>query len=89
MSPSSKDSIVNLWNLPDPPIEGFAVSPSEPIVLEHISKARQGDLTSLDWNADGTLLAVGSYDSILRVCSVEGSVYFTHPQHQVCTAHTT
>ena len=49
-----------------------------------VSQAEQGDLTSLDWNPDGTLLAVGSYDSILRVCSVEGGIFFSHPQHQVC-----
>ncbi|KAF9531829.1 WD40-repeat-containing domain protein [Crepidotus variabilis] len=82
LASGSKDSVVNLWNLPDPPAEGFAEAPNLPIALEQISKAEQGDLTSLDWNPDGTLLAIGSYDSILRVCSVEGGVYFTHPQHQ-------
>lgn len=87
----SKDATVNLWDLPDPPpprSEKFADVPGEPLVMENVSKAgRQGDLTSLDWNSDGTLLAIGSYDSILRVCTNTGSIYFTHPQHQVgsCT----
>ena len=60
-----------------------AEAPGGPIALENVSRAQQGDLTSLDWNSDGTLLALGSYDSVLRVCTNQGSVYFSHPQHQV------
>jgi transducin (beta)-like 1 len=41
------------------------------------------DLTSLDWNFDGSLLAIGSYDSILRIVTAEGKVYFSHWQHEV------
>ena len=87
----AKDATVVLWNLPDPPpprSEIFADAPVEPLIMENVSTAgRQGDLTSLDWNSDGTLLAIGSYDSILRVYTNTGSIYFTHPQHQVgsCT----
>lgn len=80
----SKDSVVYLWDLPDPLPDSYAVSPGEPVVLEQISKAQNGDLTSLGWNPDGTLLAIGSYDSVLRVCTLEGSIYFSHPQHTVC-----
>lgn len=81
----SKDGIVNLWNFPDPPPNGLesAEAPGEPIALENLSRAQQKDLTSLDWNSEGTLLALGSYDSVLRVCTNQGSVYFSHPQHQV------
>ncbi|KIM47604.1 hypothetical protein M413DRAFT_204575 [Hebeloma cylindrosporum] len=86
LASGSKDATVNLWNLPDPPpprSEKFADAPGEPLIMENVSKAgRQGDLTSLDWSSDGTLLAIGSYDSILRVCTNTGSIYFTHPQHQ-------
>jgi WD40 repeat protein len=81
----SKDGVVNLWNLPNPPPNGLesAEAPREPIALENVSRAQQKDLTSLDWNSEGTLLALGSYDSVLRVCTNQGSVYFSHPQHQV------
>ena len=74
-----------MWNLPDPPPNSLesAEAPGEPIALENVSRALQGDLTSLDWNSEGTLLALGSYDSVLRVCTNRGSVYFSHPQHQV------
>jgi transducin (beta)-like 1 len=43
----------------------------------------QGDLTALNWNSQGTLLAVGSYDSILRILTSEGDAYFTNYQHRV------
>jgi hypothetical protein len=33
----------------------------------------------LDWNHDGTLLAIGSYDAILRVVDWNGKLYFSHP----------
>ncbi|KDR85615.1 hypothetical protein GALMADRAFT_234582 [Galerina marginata CBS 339.88] len=85
LASGSKDAVVNLWDLPDPPPSNsseFADAPGEPLVLENVSKAVQGDLTCLNWNSEGTLLAIGSYDSILRVCTSTGSVYFSHPQHQ-------
>ncbi|PPQ76995.1 hypothetical protein CVT25_014812 [Psilocybe cyanescens] len=84
LASGSKDAIVNLWDLSDPPTNPneFAESPREPLALDNVSRAVQGDLTSLNWNPEGTLLAIGSYDSILRVCTNSGSVYFSHPQHQ-------
>ncbi|KAF8203915.1 WD40 repeat-like protein [Pholiota molesta] len=85
LASGSKDGVVNVWNLPDPPLPNspdFATTPEEPVALENVSKVSQGDLTSLDWNSDGTLLAIGSYDSILRVCTSSGALYFSHPQHQ-------
>lgn len=80
----SKDSLVYLWDIPNPLAEGFTETPWVSHLLEHVSKPGQGDLTSLEWNPEGTLLAIGSYNSILRVCTLEGSIYFTHNQHQVC-----
>ncbi|KAF8167462.1 WD40 repeat-like protein [Crassisporium funariophilum] len=84
LASGSKDAVVHLWDLPDPPTDpwSFAQAPGEPIALENVSKALQGDLTSLNWNPEGTLLAIGSYDSVLRVCTSQGSIYFSHPQHQ-------
>ncbi|KAF8910030.1 WD40 repeat-like protein [Gymnopilus junonius] len=85
LATGSKDSVVHLWDLPDPPppnSQEFAKPPGEPITVETVSKAVQGDLTCLNWNSDGTLLAIGSYDSVLRVCTNTGAVYFSHPQHQ-------
>ncbi|KAJ7492077.1 WD40 repeat-like protein [Mycena latifolia] len=81
----SKDAVVNLWDLPFPPPKAspdFAQPPGPPRRLEHFGNAEQGDLTALHWNTEGTLIAIGSYDTILRVCTASGDLYFSHTQHE-------
>ncbi|KAJ6541800.1 WD40 repeat-like protein [Mycena capillaripes] len=81
----SKDAVVNLWNLPNPPpmnSSDFAQPPGPPLHLAHFQNVDQGDLTALHWNAEGTLVAIGSYDTVLRVCSADGELYFSHKQHR-------
>ncbi|KAF4611781.1 hypothetical protein D9613_004153 [Agrocybe pediades] len=85
LASGSKDSVVNLWNLPDPPpwnSSAFASGPPLPLSLENVSRADQGDLTCLTWNSAGTLLAIGSYDTVLRVYTASGDLYFTNPLHE-------
>ncbi|KAJ7242580.1 WD40-repeat-containing domain protein [Mycena haematopus] len=80
----SKDAVLNLWDLPNPPLPPsteFAQPPGAPHRLE-FGNSDQGDLTALHWNVEGTLVAVGSYDSVLRICTVSGELYFEHTQHQ-------
>lgn len=81
----SRDAVVNLWNLPAPPTskDEFAAWNGSPITVNNYVKDIQGDLTALNWNPQGTLLAIGSYDSILRILTSEGDTYFTHYQHRV------
>ena len=44
-------------------------------VLRHdIAAHSNKDLTTLDWNADGSLLATGAYDGILRIWTRDGEV---------------
>ncbi|KAJ7157165.1 WD40 repeat-like protein [Mycena filopes] len=85
----SKDTVVNLWDLPPPPpwtTPEFALPPAAPRRLEYFEGSDapdyQGDLTSLHWNTEGTLIAIGSYDSVLRVCTASGELYFSHTQHK-------
>ncbi|KAF7329882.1 hypothetical protein MKEN_00251900 [Mycena kentingensis (nom. inval.)] len=82
----SKDAAVNLWDLPPPPPASspdFAQPPPNgPRNLEYFGSAEQGDLTSLDWSPDGTFVAMGSFDSVLRICTSTGDLYFSHTQHQ-------
>ncbi|KAJ7302109.1 WD40 repeat-like protein [Mycena albidolilacea] len=40
------------------------------------------DLTALHWNSDGTLLAIASFDSVLRVCTEEGEMFFESTVHE-------
>jgi hypothetical protein len=46
------------------------------------------DLTALHWSSDGTLLAIASFDSVLRVCTEEGERFFESTVHEVgiCTS---
>ncbi|KAG6919042.1 hypothetical protein DXG01_009752 [Tephrocybe rancida] len=75
LATGSKDAIVNLWTLPKPPEgPGNFATPVSPTSVDYFSKPEQGDLTSLDWNSDGTLVAIGSYDSTLRICTSGGAL---------------
>ena len=69
-----------MWDLP---VDGSKTLPPPPLTLAHLPKPDQADLTSLDWNHDGSLLAIGSYDAILRVCTSSCELYFAHEQHKV------
>ncbi|KAJ7057089.1 WD40 repeat-like protein [Mycena amicta] len=82
----SKDAVLNKWDLPQPPLATspeFAQAPlTGPHRMEYSSDADPPDITSLHWNYDGSLIAMGSYDRILRVCSAAGDLYFSSDQHQ-------
>ncbi|CDQ60630.1 unnamed protein product [Oncorhynchus mykiss] len=79
----SGDSTARIWNL----IEN-SNSSSTQLVLRHC--IREGgqdvpsnkDVTSLDWNSDGTLLATGSYDGFARIWTKDGNLASTLGQHK-------
>ncbi|KAJ6520391.1 WD40 repeat-like protein [Mycena sanguinolenta] len=80
----SKDAVLNVWDLPNPPpgfSSEFAQLPGDPRRLE-LASSDQADLTAVHWNTEGTLVAVGSYDCVLRVCTDSGELYFEHTQHE-------
>ncbi|KAG6873839.1 hypothetical protein C0995_010451 [Termitomyces sp. Mi166 len=84
LATGSKDAIVNLWTIPKgtipKPLGGVNNLP--PISITDFSAVEAADLTSLDWNTDGTLMAIGSYDSVVRICTSTGELYFSHSQHR-------
>jgi len=81
LATGSKDTTINIWNIKKPSNGGSLFS-DPPTQFVHLSKQEQADITSLDWNSDGTLIAIGCYDSVLRVCTVNGELYFSHSQHK-------
>ncbi|KAL0951702.1 hypothetical protein HGRIS_008377 [Hohenbuehelia grisea] len=72
----SKDAIVIIWDISNP-----TADPVPHVTMDFAQKDVQGDLTSLHWSPDGEYLAIGSYDSVLRVCNFKGEIHLTHPQH--------
>ncbi|KAI5898063.1 WD40 repeat-like protein [Schizophyllum commune H4-8] len=78
----SKDGHINIWRLNDPPADGFSTPPPPPIRFNAESIIPDKDLTSMSWSPDGKLLAVGSYDRVFRILTVEGKLYFQHSLHK-------
>ncbi|KAK0465468.1 WD40 repeat-like protein [Desarmillaria tabescens] len=78
LASGSKDATVNLWHVPEPIDDP---RPSIPRSVVFTPKGGQGDLTSMHWNKDGTFLAVGSYDSVLRILTATGETYATLEKH--------
>ncbi|CAM4599600.1 hypothetical protein PO909_032918 [Leuciscus waleckii] len=81
LASGSGDSTARIWNLSEN-------SGSTQLVLRHC--IREGgqdvpsnkDVTSLDWNSDGTLLATGSYDGFARIWTKDGNLSSTLGQHK-------
>ncbi|KAI2667298.1 F-box-like/WD repeat-containing protein TBL1XR1-B [Labeo rohita] len=79
----SGDSTARIWNLSESSAGG-----STQLVLRHC--IREGgqdvpsnkDVTSLDWNSEGTLLATGSYDGFARIWTKDGNLASTLGQHK-------
>jgi len=79
LASGSGDSTARIWSM---------VTPTNEIVLKHcISRGgmevpSNKDVTSLDWNSSGTLLATGSYDGFARIWSTAGDLKSTLGQHK-------
>ncbi|KTF96725.1 hypothetical protein cypCar_00022960 [Cyprinus carpio] len=83
LASGSGDSTARIWNLSESSAGG-----STQLVLRHC--IREGgqdvpsnkDVTSLDWNSEGTLLATGSYDGFARIWTKDGNLASTLGQHK-------
>lgn len=83
LASGSGDSTARIWNLQD-------TSTAEVQHLELRHCIQQGgtqvpsnkDVTSLDWNSEGTQLATGSYDGFARIWSSDGKLISTLGQHK-------
>ncbi|KIJ65057.1 hypothetical protein HYDPIDRAFT_39702 [Hydnomerulius pinastri MD-312] len=79
----SRDATINYWNVPSGSYDPSPASQLRPsVTLSNLATSAQADLTSLDWNPDGSLVAIGSYDSILRICTSAGKIYMTDNHHK-------
>lgn len=82
LASGSGDSTARIWDMSD------NAASSQQLVLRHcINKGgaevpSNKDVTSLDWNCDGTYLATGSYDGYARIWTTEGRLANTLGQHK-------
>mmetsp|Transcript_10874 Transcript_10874/g.34604 ORF Transcript_10874/g.34604 Transcript_10874/m.34604 type:complete len:495 (+) Transcript_10874:232-1716(+) len=85
LASGSGDSTARIWNIPKAECgPGSAGIMAKPLVLKHFNKSneRSKDVTTLDWNHDGQLLATGSYDGQARIWSKEGELKNTLNKHK-------
>lgn len=82
LASGSGDSTARIWDMSD-----NSTSPNQLVLRHCIQKGgtevpSNKDVTSLDWNCNGTLLATGSYDGYARIWTTEGRLADTLGQHK-------
>lgn len=82
LASGSGDSTARIWDMSD-----NTTSPNQLVLRHCIQKGgtevpSNKDVTSLDWNCDGTLLATGSYDGYARIWTTDGRLASTLGQHK-------
>lgn len=83
LASGSGDSTARIWNMN----ENGSGSAGQLVLRHCIQKGgaevpSNKDVTSLDWNCDGQLLATGSYDGYARIWNTEGKLVSTLGQHK-------
>nr|XP_039262814.1 F-box-like/WD repeat-containing protein TBL1XR1 [Styela clava] len=90
LASGSGDSTARIWNLKEDIVtsSSTASSSAQQLVLRHCIKEgnqevpSNKDVTSLDWNCNGTLLATGSYDGYARIWATDGHLANLLGQHK-------
>jgi transducin (beta)-like 1 len=82
LASGSGDSTARIWDMSD-----NSSSPNQLVLRHCIQKGgtevpSNKDVTSLDWNCDGSLLATGSYDGYARIWATDGRLASTLGQHK-------
>lgn len=82
LASGSGDSTARIWDMSD-----NSTSPNQLVLRHCIQKGgtevpSNKDVTSLDWNCNGTLLATGSYDGYARIWTTDGRLADTLGQHK-------
>lgn len=83
LASGSGDSTARIWDMSDNP----TTTPNQLVLRHCIQKGgtevpSNKDVTSLDWNCDGNLLATGSYDGYARIWTTDGTLASTLGQHK-------
>ncbi|XP_016201679.1 WD40 repeat-containing protein HOS15 isoform X1 [Arachis ipaensis] len=86
LASGSGDATARIWTLPEGKSKSTSQNgPLNALVLRHVTgktNERNKDVTTLDWNSDGTLLATGSYDGQARIWTTNGELRSTLSKHK-------
>ncbi|XP_077225009.1 WD-40 repeat family protein [Tasmannia lanceolata] len=86
LASGSGDSTARIWTVADGPCgSSMQNGPTKALVLKHFkgrTNEKSKDVTTLDWNGDGTLLATGSYDGQARIWGRDGELKSTLIKHK-------
>ncbi|CAI8588932.1 unnamed protein product [Vicia faba] len=86
LASGSGDSTARIWTIDEGKCKSdFRSDPSNVLVLPHlrgINNEKSKDVTTLDWNGEGTLLATGSYDGQARIWTTNGELKSTLIKHK-------
>ncbi|KHG08696.1 F-box-like/WD repeat-containing protein TBL1X [Gossypium arboreum] len=86
LASGSGDSTARIWTIADGLCKsGAQNSPLNVLVLKHVkgrTNEKSKDVTTLDWNGEGSLLATGSYDGQARIWTTNGELRSTLSKHK-------
>ncbi|GMI98028.1 high expression of osmotically responsive genes 15, OLIGOCELLULA1 [Hibiscus trionum] len=86
LASGSGDSTARIWTIADGHFKSGAQNdPLNVIVLKHVkgrTNEKSKDVTALDWNGEGTLLATGAYDGQARIWTTDGELRSTLSKHK-------
>jgi transducin (beta)-like 1 len=81
LASGSGDSTARLWNMQ---LRGGGAAAGAALILKHSAAGEtiSKDVTTLDWNRDGSKLATGSYDGQARIWDASGDLLLTLAKHK-------
>ncbi|KAJ3414141.1 hypothetical protein HDV05_007003 [Chytridiales sp. JEL 0842] len=78
LASGSGDGTARIWHMSEDQSDVSWTS----VVLKHDNKDGAKDVTTVDWNPSGTLLATGSYDGQARIWTSSGELKFLLQKHE-------
>ncbi|XP_060199377.1 WD40 repeat-containing protein HOS15-like isoform X3 [Lycium barbarum] len=86
LASGSGDSTARIWRIGDGPCNSHMQNgPVNVMVLKHFkgrTNEKSKDVTTLEWNGEGNLLATGSYDGQARIWNRDGELVNTLIKHK-------
>ncbi|KAA8528484.1 hypothetical protein F0562_035839 [Nyssa sinensis] len=86
LASGSGDSTARIWTIGDGPCSSSMQNGAVNVaVLKHFkgrTNEKSKDVTTLDWNGEGTLLATGSYDGQARIWNMDGELVSALNKHK-------